>query len=285
MIDERHEELAALYALDLLEGAEREQFEAAVARNPQLQALARELRESSTALAHTATTVEPPRELKQRVLASIEARGAQAGAADETKIIRPPEFGFRQFLPWAAAACLAVTAGWFAYRSSVSESEASLLREKQTLAELAMKSSQNQLEAERLIHQRRVADLGQQVAQLTEEMRTQGDISNLKITALASLLKNSPLAQAVAVWDPIKQKGVLKVQNMPALGSNEDHQLWVIDAANPDRPIDGGVFSLASGTVSFTAKEPITAVVGFAVSRERKGGVPKAEGEMVLLGK
>ena len=34
MIDERQEELASLYALDLLEGAERVQFEAALARDP-----------------------------------------------------------------------------------------------------------------------------------------------------------------------------------------------------------------------------------------------------------
>ena len=43
MIDERHEELASLYALDLLEGAERAQFETALARDPELQALVREL--------------------------------------------------------------------------------------------------------------------------------------------------------------------------------------------------------------------------------------------------
>ena len=39
MIDERKEELAALYALDLLQGAERSSFEAELSRDPELQKL------------------------------------------------------------------------------------------------------------------------------------------------------------------------------------------------------------------------------------------------------
>ena len=60
MIDERHEELAALYALDLLEGVERTQFEAALDQDPALQALTRELCNTAATLAHTAHVVLPP---------------------------------------------------------------------------------------------------------------------------------------------------------------------------------------------------------------------------------
>ena len=67
MIDERHEELASLYAFDLLEGAELAQFEAALARDPELQALVRELRQTSTTLAYTAPSQVPPPALKQRL--------------------------------------------------------------------------------------------------------------------------------------------------------------------------------------------------------------------------
>lgn len=290
MIDERQEVLASLYALDLLEGAERAQFEAAIARDPALQALVRELRESSSALAHTVPPAEPPRELKARILASIEARRPRdAAPADDEKIIRPAAFGFWSFVPWAAAACLAVSAGWFAYRGSVSQTEASLLREQQSLAGLELKSAQNQLEAERIINQRRVADFDGQIARLTAEMKLQGDLANLKITALASMLDNSPKAMAVAVWDPIKQNGVLKMQNMPALASNQDYQLWAVDEANPTAPVDAGVISFAGGTgetqIKFTTKEPVKAVAAFAISLERKGGVPKRVGPIILLGK
>src|SRR5206468_3400791 len=71
MIDERQEELASLYALDLLEGAERAEFEQALAGDTELQALVRQLREASTALAHSTPAARVPVELKSRVLASI----------------------------------------------------------------------------------------------------------------------------------------------------------------------------------------------------------------------
>ena len=60
MIDERHEELASLYAFDLLEGEELAQFQTALARDPELQALVRDLRETSASLAHTAPAIVPP---------------------------------------------------------------------------------------------------------------------------------------------------------------------------------------------------------------------------------
>ena len=52
-------------------------------------------------------------------------------------------------------------------------------------------------------------------------------------------------------------------------------------------PVDGGVFTVdtASGTarLAFRTKQPVAQVAKFAISLERKGGVPKAEGPMVLL--
>ena len=52
-------------------------------------------------------------------------------------------------------------------------------------------------------------------------------------------------------------------------------------------PVDGGVFRVDPSTgvahVTFKANRPVNSVAKFAVSLERKGGVPKAEGPMVLL--
>lgn len=344
MIDERQEELASLYALDLLEEAERARFEAALARDPALQTLVRELREAAAALARTAPRAEPPAELKHRVLATIEARQAASLPAPEKNIVRPVAFGFWQFLPWAAAACFALAAGWFAQRQASSRSEAALVREHQALANVELQSVRNHLEAERIVSQRQITDLGQkmadatrqlrearegnvasqrelretelklavatrtlaeaqersrslerqladsrtQIASLSRELQTQGDIANFKITTLASMLDNSPQALAVAVWNPAKQEGLLQVAGLPALGPNEDYQLWVVDPQYPD-PVDGGVFTVEPGNgaarVPIKAKQPVRAIRAFAVTKERKGGVPKAEGAFVLLSK
>ena len=142
---------------------------------------------------------------------------------------------------------------------------------------------------------RRAAELDQilaatkeQVAVLERQLKTEGDLANFKITTLASLLKNSPQALAVAVWNPTKQEGVLHVEKLPALAADKDYQLWVVDPQYPN-PVDGGVFAVDPKTgearVQFTGKQRIAAINAFAVTLERKGGVAKAEGPFVLLGK
>jgi len=370
MIDERQQELASLYAFDLLDGTERTQFESELARDRDLQLLVGSLRNTSAALVHCAGPAFPPAALKDRVLASIDATGETAPAADN--VIRPPLSSFRQFIPWAAAACFALVATWFGLRSMSARSETDALRNLNRLGEITLQGTRQQLEAERIVTRhlrdesarelaattanleqarallgtreqqlaeartqlagrdqlivererllaearRQVAarasevaslvnrvdalvgasaEVGRQlgaanlrVAQLTNDFKAQGDLANFKITTLASLLKNSPQAMAVAVWDPAKQEGVLKIEKLPALAANQDYQLWIVDPQYPN-PVDGGVFTVepASGAarVQFKSKQPVAAVNAFAVTLERKGGVPKAEGPFVLLGK
>ncbi len=135
---------------------------------------------------------------------------------------------------------------------------------------------------------RQLGETRAQVAKLNDDLRYQGELAGLKITALASLLNNSPKALAVAVWDPKKQEGVLKVEKLPALLPSQDYQLWVVDPQYPN-PVDGGVFTVDPETgearIVIKARQPVAAVNAFAVTLERKGGVPKAEGPFVLLGK
>ena len=357
MIDERSEELASLYALDLLDGAEKSAFESALAAEPALRALVAELRESAAALAHTARDAAPPAELRARVLASV----------PDAKIAKPKSnvIAFPTLVAWAAAACFALLAAWLGARYTTSQADAVMLREEKALAELAAKSARNQIEATQILARRQLDTLNQQVATTTKqladsqqratgaesrlaatalqlaaaekkatdasaqiaqlasrleaatrsttdarahsdelgtalasaqtrlaslqrELQSQGDLANFKITTLASMLKNSPQAVAVAVWNPAKQEGVLKVEKLPALAADKSYQLWVVDPQYKD-PVDGGVFTVDPQTgvasVKFTGKQPIVAVNAFAVTLERKGGVPKAEGPFVLLGK
>lgn len=329
MIDERHEELAALYALDLLEGAERASFEAALAHDPALQALVRELRDTGAALAHTAPSTTPPAALRDRVLASLASPPSAAGPEPDP-ILRPPLSVFRTVVPWAAAACFAFAAAWLGQMHFTGLSEAALLRDRQAMTELSLKSTRQQLEAEQILARRQVLDtekqladtrgqvtqrdtqvatltqrldtltgataqlgreLGdakQRVAALTTQLQREADLANLKITALASLLKNSPQALAVAVWNPEKQEGVLQVEKLPALAPNKDYQLWVVDPQYPD-PVDAGIFTVdpESGArrIQFKGKQPIKSIAAYAITEEIKGGVVKSAGPFLLLGK
>ena len=111
--------------------------------------------------------------------------------------------------------------------------------------------------------------------------------SQIQIASLSSKLESAPDANAVVVWDEKRQRGVLEVTKLPRNEENRDYQLWLVDPRYKD-PVDGGVFHVANdGTlrVPFHPASPVREAKGFAISLERKGGVTKAEGPIVLLGK
>ena len=297
---ERHEDLAALAALDLLTPAEQAEFTAALAEHPELAAIAASLRSTAAELAHTAPAAEPPADLKIRLLKTI-AGDASAARAPIVTASRSTILPFPTWIGFATAACFACLAAYFAQAYFNQSALNSAFRDQQNLADLSLRSTKNQLAAERLIAQRELADaakragdtaalittLESRLAETKQQLFAQGTLADYKIATLASLLGNSPQAVAVAIWNPASQEGVLTVQKLPALAADKDYQLWVIDPQY-SIPVDGGVFKVdpttGEGRLVFHPNRPVQTVAKFAVSLERKGGVPKAEGPMVLLG-
>ena len=278
MITERQEEQAALHALGLLEGDERVTFESEMARNPEVRALVDSFVESSAAMALMAPQVAPPPQLKQRVLAACatqESAGAAAPAAGE---IVP--FPWMKVVPWMVAASIAVAATWLGVQNLALRSEVQTLSTERQLAEVAYHMAQNQLSERSLLAENMINDLGQ-------KLRRSEDLARLKVTALASLAGNTAEAKVIAVWDPDQQTGLLTMEKLPATSDEQDYQIWVVDPAYPN-PVNGGVFHVgADGKVALAFKpdQPIAKAAAFAISLEKKGGVPKAEGTIVLLGK
>lgn len=328
MIDDRQQELAALYAFDLLEGAEKTAFEAELAANATLRALVAQLRETATTLAHAAPPATPSSALKDRILQNLAAQPKTQNSKLET-FPSAPSSVFRTFLPWAIAACLALVSAGIGQLYLSSRAQSALLQDQAALAELELRGARQLLEAERLLAQRQLSDATEQLAtrerqlatlsgrldalagasaetaraftelraqladatteigELREKLQTQGDLAQFKIATLASLAGNSPEALAIAVWNPTTQEGLLRVDKLPALASDKDYQLWVIDPAYPI-PVDGGVFTVDPETghaqIAFRPNKRVNNATKFAVSLERKGGVPKAEGPILLLG-
>ena len=277
MIDERTEELASLHTLDLLDRSERDEFVAALSKDPELRARVRDLRQASVSLAYCAPEATPPEELKARILDSVDRRRAPVVAPGSARIVRIPAWA-----PWLLAASIALAAAWAQERyTRAREANASLGAQRQA-AERALAEAREQLDEAK----RQLSSSSAQVAALSEKLKDEGDLAHYKIAALASMLGNSPEALAVAVWDPSRQQGVLTVQKLPALAPEKDYQLWVIDKQYPN-PVNGGVFVVdpVSGEahIVFKADKHVDSIAKFAVSLERKGGVPKAEGPIVLL--
>jgi len=114
-----------------------------------------------------------------------------------------------------------------------------------------------------------------------------GALPNVQVATLTSKMSGAPNATAALVWDGELQRGVLNTNKVPPNAANRDYQLWIVDSRFPD-PVSAGVFRVEkSGRTRyvFTPKVRIESAVAFAVSLERKGGVVKAEGPIVLAGK
>lgn len=231
-MNEQLEEQASLYSLGLLEGDDAANFAKRVESDSELREVVDLLDEAAAAMAHSAPPRPLPPELRERLLTEI--RGGKTVAFPRRT----------NWLPWALAACLALTSAYLV-------AERSGLRKRLTRLE-------------------------------------QRDIlSQVQIASLSSKLENAPDANAVVVWDEKRQRGILKVTQLPRNEENRDYQLWVVDPRYKD-PVDGGVFHVANDgalRVPFKPSSPVREAAGFAISLERKGGVTKAEGPIVLLGK
>ncbi|HEY5035726.1 MAG TPA: anti-sigma factor [Chthoniobacterales bacterium] len=112
-------------------------------------------------------------------------------------------------------------------------------------------------------------------------------LAQVQIASLSSKLRSAPDANAVVVWDAKKQRGILKVTELPPNDSDRDYQIWMVDPRYKN-PVDAGVFHVSNDKslrVPFQPSSPVREAKGFAISLERKGGVTKAKGPIVLLGK
>lgn len=305
MIDESTQDLAALHALDLLEEPDRSVFARRLASEPELRRLVDQLREAAAAPALAASARAPSPALRARVLASVAARAEQSAssAPASAKVI-----AFPAWLGWgalAAAASFALIAFTFRLGQAQLASRARLAEDESRLAAAELRATKNQLEAERLLavaqtRQWKLADA--ETARLRDELETtqksalgriaeletRNRLAELRIASLAAQAGQPASAQGIAVWDPVSQQGVLTVSKLPALATDRDYQLWVVDPQYP-HPVDGGVFTVDPVTgearLVFKADKPVANVAAFAISLERKGGVPVAEGPMVLVGK
>jgi anti-sigma-K factor RskA len=251
MIDERMEEQASLHVLGALSEAEAREFKKQMHADPELQAYVSSLSVATGALAGETPVVEPPPQLRAKILAQV---------GPKQKVLPLPErkTGLWFWLPWAFAICLAVVCFGFYVQNGplryLVRLQASQIDDLNRLAQ-SLESATN--------------SLNQTVLALQETNR----LANLRIAMLNSLVPDAPKAVAVSLWDNQKQNGVFVAQNLKALPADRDYELWVIDG---DKPVASGVFHVdESGAirVDFKPSQLIKVASVFAVTEEVKGGV------------
>jgi hypothetical protein len=182
------------------------------------------------------------------------------------------------WLPWIAAGGFALLAGFLSQAYFAARSEILALREQGALAAIVGKGLQQRIEAERILSARRLADL-------QAGLPDPGGLGQLKIVSLVSAPGFAAPVLAIVLWDQVRQEGELVVANLTSPAPDKDYQLWIMDPQYPD-PVGAGVLTVGTtaGDVRllFKPDRPVATAARFAVSLERKGGVPRAEGPIVL---
>jgi anti-sigma-K factor RskA len=279
-----------------------------LAADPELQAYVARLTAATGALAGAVPAVEPPPQLRAKVLAQV---------APQQKMVTLPErkSGFALWLPWSLATCLAILCLLLSAQDSrLKNSLASQSQQINGLSQLAqsLQSATNDLQQTVTSQGLQIGDLnrlaqtlesatndlqhtvfaqGEQISDLNRlaealqsatndlqktvfALQETNRLASLRIAMLNSLLSDEPKAVAVSLWDNSKQEGVFVVQNLKPLPVDRDYQLWVLD--NGTTPVDAGVFRVDDNggvRVDFKAKLPIKVPGRFAVTEEVRGGV------------
>ncbi|MGQ0643390.1 MAG: anti-sigma factor [Gemmatimonadaceae bacterium] len=243
------QETAAAYALDALDGAERDEFEALLTRSDEAQRDVAELKEVVSLLAYAAPIAVPPPSLRERVL--LEARQ-----------VRPIAVARRH-----NANRLGVLAPYFALAASI---VGIVLLGGRYMAERDARST-----------------LAATTDTLRQALASRDEIINALLAPEVETLKLSATDRPPAArmyWNRTTGQVILAAFQLPPAREGRTYQLWGI--ARGGAPVSLGIFNtLPSGEARYVASAPagLTIAVG-AVTEEPAGGSPQPTSTPFLVG-
>jgi anti-sigma-K factor RskA len=247
------EQLAPLYeeyALGVLEGEERAEIEAHLARKcPRCTPGVEKARWVVAQLARTAPEAQPPQSLKGKILDAVNTPNKVAEFAKAP----PPRATFPAWA-WTAAAALAILTGYSIHQMGTQNTQLAALRQQMKIAILQNRALQNQLEINH---------------QITSVMASP-DSMPLKLMPKD---KNMPMVHAYLH----PHMGVaLMCDEMPAMPAARTLQLWSV--SKNGKPMSVAIFHPDSqGQIAIVApvNMPMNEIAMLAVTEEPAGGSPQ----------
>jgi len=241
MTHAQYDSIAALDAIGAADADESNDFHAHLASCPDCRRARDEYAEAASLLAYDLEPVDPPPELRERIL-----RGNVVDASERFGISR-----------WWMAAAVVFLALWGWRELSVR-----VIREKvnSTEAEMRRLAGQNQL-------------LTARNEKLSAEMASLASRDTRTIALTGQQI--SPSASAKVFLEPQQRRAVVFFYNLPPNATDKSYQLWILRADQP-KPQSAGVFDATpSGIASISIENlPLaTEIKGLAVTLEPKGGV------------
>ncbi|HEX4643108.1 MAG TPA: anti-sigma factor [Candidatus Acidoferrales bacterium] len=253
------EQLAALYeeyALGVLEGEERAELEAHLARSGDacVSGVA-EARWVVSQFAHAAPDSQPPAALRGKIMDAVKASAKDARSA--TPIEKPKPAEPRAVFPlwaWAAAAALALVTGYTIRQMNTQNAQLAELHKQMKLATIQNQVLQNQLEMNRMVAM----------------VMMSPDSLPIKL-----MPKDTKMPMVHAYLHPHMGLAITADQ-MPSMPSERTLQMWIVPKAG--KPVSIAIFHPDdAGEIALVA--PVTVpkneIAALAVTDEPAGGSPQ----------
>lgn len=126
-------------------------------------------------------------------------------------------------------------------------------------------------------------DLDIQKANYEKLAQNMDMISNPKMKQVSlEGLPEFPKTAVALFWDTESKDVYLQVKNLPKPPKGKQYQLWSIDGEIVE---DAGVFEMKDENTTIYKMKNVPKANAFAITLEKEGGVPVAEGAMYVLGK
>jgi anti-sigma-K factor RskA len=269
-MDPRIEELLPFYVLDALTEEEKDQVDSYLAEHPEARAQVRDLQSGASALPYTVSPVEPPRHVKEALMARIQADARAGGssparapsstrAAEESRSLRRG-IRFDDIFRVLSLGAAVVAILW-----------AVLLN-----AQVA------QLQSEVASLNTQVAEQSRSIDELVRNM-PQTDQSDVITVSLKSTGEQArTLGQLIA--NPRDTSAVVLISGLPPLAPGKTYQVWLIGNA----PVSAGLLTVnenGQSVLIITSTEAIGSFESLGISIEPEGGSEQPTGDIVVLSK
>jgi len=226
------EDLIALYALDALDVADRALVERKLAADPRARALLDEMRAGVDRLNAGAGEIAPPGRVKQRLLARVDADLASQ------RLAAPPTSAWERMKRWLFPVMAAAAAASLVIAIGLGAWAASL--------------------------QRQLAQAQQELALL--------QAPGLRVVSLPKADNAPATAQITFLSSPGEATGLLTVNGLTPLASNQTYQFWLLRGGQPTPAGTFNVDADGAGKLIVRAAGPIGAFDHAGITIEPAGG-------------
>jgi anti-sigma-K factor RskA len=265
-IDPRIEELLSFYALDALTEEEKEVVESYLAGHPDVRLQLQELQSGASALPHSVAPVEPPRHVKDALMARVtsDLQARPRSSAHTSSPARVPREsvprGIRledifRVLSFAAAAVAIIWA--FALNAQVRNLQERIA----SLNEQVVAQAQS------------IENIVQKLPQTNES-----DVITVSLNSTAD--QSRPLGQLIA--NPNDKSAVVVVSGLPPLEPGKTYQVWLIG----DAPVSAGLLTVdenGQSVLIITSEESIGSFKSLGISIEPEGGSEQPTPDQIVV--